>query len=506
MTRSHIRTMAVLLVLTWQALALAQVPATAEAPAMEPTLTGAPSPTQATAQANATAQRAVRDQDEPLTERQMALMEARILSRQGDFPKSLALYEQLRLEYPNDVEVYEDFLETLVANAQYERTLFELVKFRKKFGSTSRSERIEAGLYAELEKPQYGLDILERAMRGNPSDTGLWSDLAVQRQANRDINGAIQAFSQVLELDPDNQAAKDALHGMLLEKRPRFEAGVSLYDQGKKTQTTTWSTGWSAQTGDHTRLFIDYNQVHLSRPDDVNGIREDLSAFGARIEHEFNRSITLDVGLQSYLGLGDGLSPMVGARYNFERYGRARASFTFHAPWYDNMDAVPLRGSRDRFQAEYEVPFRDVWVAYAGYTRDSYRLSDLDDAGYRWEGTASLTRRLWTRPDVYATYTYQRAESQPNVEIPFDLLRREESHGGTLTVSYPFFSWLEGSVSGGIKHDYKRKVEAVQLSPKFTFRPVQRMRLEIGWDYASEADTTGGGESSTYSAKFYWVW
>lgn len=498
MTRASLRTIAVLLVLASQAPALAQGPPQAAVPP------GVQAPAQAGEQAPA--QRAVRDQDEPLTERQMSLMEARILSRQGDYPKSLALYEQLRVAYPDDVEVYEDFLETLVSNASYERSLFELVAFRKKFGSTSRSERIEAGLYAELQKPQYGLDILERAMRGNPNDTGLWSDLAFQRQASRDINGAIQAFSQVLELDPDNQAAKDALHQMLLERRPRFEAGVNVYDQGKKVVTTTWSSGWSAQTGDNTRLFLDFNQVHLSRPDVDNGVRTDMSAFGARIEHELTRNWTLDFGLQSYLGLGNGLSPMLGAQYNFEDKGRARASYAYHMPWYDQMDAVDRNGSKDRLRLEYELPFRDAWVAFAGYTRENYRLDELDDAGYRWEGTASLTRRLWTRPDVFLTYTFQRAENQPAVKIPFDVVRRELSHTGTLSITYPFFVWLEGSVSGGVKHDYDRKIEALTLSPKLTFRPLERMRLEFGWDYASEGSTVAGGESSTYHAKFYWVW
>ncbi|MDP3425763.1 MAG: hypothetical protein Q8S17_00095 [Humidesulfovibrio sp.] len=496
MTRLHVRSIAVLLLLAcWQATALAQTPA--QAPATPDVQAGAEA---------AVAQRAVRDQEEPLTERQMSLMEARILSRQGDVPKSLALYERLRADYPDDAEVYEDYLETLVATAQYERVLFELVNFRKKFGNTSRSERIEAGLYAELQKPQYGLEILERAMRGNPTDIGLWSDLAYQRQASRDINGAIQAFSQVLELDPENQAARDSLHELLLEKRPRFEAGLSIYDQGRKTVTTTWSTGLSAQTGDNTRLFLDFNQVHLSRPDAENGVRADVSTFGARLEHVLTRNWTLDAGLQSYLGVGEGLSPMVGARYDFERYGRARASYAYHMPWYDQMDAVDLDGSKDRLHVEYELPFRDVWVAYLGYTRENYRLKDLDDAGYRWEGTGSLTRRLWTRPDVYLTYTFQRAETEPNTDIPFELIRREQSHAGTLSMAYPFFTWLEGSVSVGIKHDYERKVEALTLSPKLSFRPVERMRLEVGWDYASETSTVAGGESSTYNAKFYWVW
>ncbi len=498
MTRRFIRILAVLLSLVWQAQAQPLAPAPVQAPEAAQAV--------APVQAQAPAQRDVRGQDEPLTERQLSLMEARILSRQGDFPKSLALYEQLRATYPDDAEVYEDFLETLVSNAQYERALFELVGYRKKFGSTSRSERIEAGLYAELQKPQYGLEILERAMRGNPNDTGLWSDLAVQRQASRDINGAIQAFSQVLELDPDNEAAKDALHEMLLERRPRFEAGFSLYDQGKKTVTSTWSTGWSAQTGDNTRLFLDLNQMHFSRPDPENGIREDMSAFGARIEHELTRNWTLDFGLQSYLGLGDGLSPMLGARYNFEDRGRASVSYAYHMPWVDQMDAVDLNGSKDRLRLEYELPFRDVWVAFAGYTRENYRLSGLEDAGYRWEGTGSLTRRLWTRPDIFLTYTFQRADSQPNVDIPFDLIRRELSHAGTLSITYPFFAWLEGSVSGGIKRDTERKIESLQFTPRLTFRPVERMRFELGWDYASEGNTAGGGESNTFNGKFYWVW
>lgn len=488
MTRMHIRLCALALLLFCNAPALAQTPG------------------QARQDAPATAQREIRDQDEPLTERQMSLMEARILSRQGDYPKSLVLYERLRAAFPDDMEVYEDFLETLVANADYERTLFELVRFRKKFGSTSRSERIEAGLYSELGKPQYGLDILERAMRGNPNDTGLWSDVAVQRQSSRDINGAIQAFSSVLELDPDNQAAKDALHAMLLDRRPKTEVGFSLLDQGKKNLTSTWSTAWSMATGDNTRIFLAFDQIHFSRPDDVDGVEADLSTLGARIEHEYTRNVTLDFGLQSYLGMGGGLSPMVGARLNLEEFGLVGTSYTHHMPWYDQIDAVKLNGAKSRFHVEYELPFRRDWVAFAGYTWDTYSLAGKNDAGYSWEGTGSLSRRLWTRPDIFLTYTLQRSENQPAAGMPFAVVRRELSHAGTLSVTYPFFTWLEASVSGGIKRDTERGIESLQLAPRLTFRPVERLRLVLGWEHASQADTVAGGETNTYNAKFYWTW
>jgi len=296
------------------------------------------------------------------------------------------------------------------------------------------------------------------------------------------------------------------LHELLLQKRPRSQAGVNVYDQGKKTVTTTWSTSHSAQTGDSTRAFIDFNQVHFSRTSTENGVQADMSVLGARVEHEFNHDWTLDFGLQSYIGMGDGLSPMAGVRRFLGQHGSAKASYAYHLPWSDQMDAVELGGSKDRLRVEYELPFRDVWVAYAGYSRENYRLSGLNDAGYRWEGTGSLTRQLWTQPDVYLTYAFQKAEAEPSVSLPFDMVRRELSHAGTLSVSYQFFSWLEGSASGGIKHDYDRKVEAITFSPKAVMRPVERMRLELGWDYVSEGSTVAGGESNTFGANLYWVW
>jgi tetratricopeptide (TPR) repeat protein len=444
--------------------------------------------------------------DAPL-ERQMSLMEARILSREGDLPKSLALYERLRREYPDDQEVYEDFLETLAANDQYERALYELVRFRKKFGATSRSERIEAGIYAELKRPQYGLDILERAQRGNPNDIGLWADVGVQRQASKDANGAIQAFSHVLDMDPENQAAKSALHELLLEKRPRLEVGFSLYDQGKNITTATYSTAYSAQVGDSTRLFTQYDQVHVSRPNDERNIKADLGVLGARVEHELNTALTLEAGLQSYVGLGDGLSPMAGARYDFGEMGRARANYAYHLPWYDQVEAAGQDGNQDRLRLEYELPFRQVWTAYGAYERESYRLGGKD-YGSRWEATGSLSRRMWENPDVYLTYTLQRAEFEYDDPAfqPFEMIRREFSQMGTLTVTKPLTTWLEATVSGGIKHDYERHVESLMLSPRLVYHPIERLRVTLGWDYASEASTLAGGESNNFYARIAWTW
>ncbi len=468
-------------------------PAAFAAPAAQP------APTQATAQAQG--------QDEPLTERQMALMEARILSRQGDLPKSLKLYDQLRATYPDDQEVYEDFLETLAANAQFERVLYELVNFRKKFGSTSRSERIEAGIYAELKRPQYGLDILERAQRGHPNDIGLWADVGVQRQANRDTSGAIQAFSHVLELDPDNQAAKDALHGLLLEKRPRLEVGVSSYDQGKKNVTTTYSVSQSVGIGESTRMTADVNQVHVKRPDDANPVKQDITVTGVRLEHALTPNLTLEGGLQSYLGLGDGLAPMAGVFYAPEDWGRARLNYAYHLPWYEQAEAANLSGSQDRLRLEYELPFRQDWIAFAGYKRENYRLDDKD-FGSRWEATASLSRRLWQNPEVYLTYTFQRAEFVYDKQDyrPFDMIPSELSHMATLSLTKQLAPWLEAGVSVGIKHDYDRSIEAFMFSPKLVYHPIERLRLTLGWDYASEGGTVGGGESNTAYAKIAWIW
>jgi len=446
-------------------------------------------------------------QDEPLTERQMALMEARILSRQGDLPKSLKMYEQLRAAYPDDQEVYEDFLETLASNAQYERVLFELVRFRKQFGGTSRSERIEAGIYAELKRPQYGLDILERAQRGNPNDIGLWADVGAQRQASRDTSGAIQAFSQVLELDPDNQAAKDALHELLLEKRPKLEVGVAVLDQGKKSVTTTYSASQSMGISESTRMSVDVNQVHVKRPDDANPVKEDLTVTGVRLEHALSPNLTLEGGLQSYLGLSDGLSPMAGVVYAPQDWGRAKLNYAYHLPWYEQAEAANLSGSQDRLRLEYELAFRDDWIAYAGYKRENYRLDDRD-FGSRWEGTASLSRRLWKNPEIFLTYTFQRAEFVYDTQDfrPFEMIPSELSHMGTLSITKQLFPWLEAGLSVGLKHDYDRKVEAVMFSPRLVYHPIERLRLTLGWDYASEGSTVAGGESNNFYAKLVWVW
>lgn len=445
--------------------------------------------------------------EEPIQERQMSLMEARILSRQGDYPKSLAIYERLRTDFPDDQEVYEDFLETLAANNDFERVLFELVRFRKKFGVTSRSERIESGIYAELKRPQYGLEILERAMRGNPSDTGLWSDLGIQRQASKDVNGAIQAFNTVLEADPDNQAAKEALHALLLEKRPRIEAGVNIYDQGKKAVTSTYSLGYSMATGDNTRMFLDYQNINVHRPSDANTIDENLNLVGVRLEHELTRNLSLEAGLQSYIGLGDGLSPMAGFRYDLDDYGKFHANYAYHLPWYDDIDAASLHGTKNRLHLEYELPFRDVWVAYASYQHDAYGITAKDDLGYRWEATGSLTRRFWRNPDVFLTYTLQRAESQPNVNIPFQLVRRELSHTGTITVAKQLLPWLEASVRTGIKRETEFSTESLMLSPQLVIRPIERLKLTLGWDYTSQnTNVVRGGEGNTFYARIAWTW
>jgi len=441
-------------------------------------------------------------------DRQLALMEARILSRQGRLPESLALYEKLRVQYPGDDEVWLDYVETLSTNDLHEQAIIELARFRKKFGPNPRAERLETSLYSELQQPQRAQELLEKTMRGNPTDPGLWSQLAFMRQANNDALGAIQTFNTVLEIDPDNQAAKDALRSLLLENKPKLDLQYTYLDQGKNIATQTQSAATSVYLTDRTRLFLHYDQVNIFRPDvDPSRVSQDLSMLELRADYRVTPQWYLEYGAKTFSGLGDGVSPMLGTRYDYGKFGKVRIAYSYHEPYYDVADAAELHASKDHFITEYELSFLERWRLYSNYEHEVYYLTQ-HESYYRWSSTSSLSYKLWSAPETYLTYTFnaENSDYRNGYSPAYDLIRRELGHAGSVTITQPITRWLDITVSGGIQHDYERKVEALNASGKLILKPMDRLNLELGYDYTSQsASNAAGGENQIYTCRLSWL-
>jgi tetratricopeptide (TPR) repeat protein len=60
-------------------------------------------------------------------------------------------------------------------------------------------------------EPDKGVILLERAKALSPEDTYILTDLGVCYLNSKNIDKALPIFRRVLEIDPDNQKARDCL-------------------------------------------------------------------------------------------------------------------------------------------------------------------------------------------------------------------------------------------------------------------------------------------------------
>ena len=441
--------------------------------------------------------------------RQIDLFTARIYSRKGLYEKSIHLYEELRERYPDDEEIWEEYIETLVEFSQYEQAISEIQKLKKKNPDTLSGQRIQARIYQELNQHRWAFPIYESILSQNRNDVGIWSDYAYTRQDVGFWADALNYFSRVLELDPENKSALRGVHDILKEHRPNLRIGYSLnVQEAGDARVQTAPVQYRRHITQKSSIDLNYNRIEIDRSaksgiDEIDQIVNDANLI---LHHQFNPKLEGSIGLGGYDGLGDGTSFFIKAGYSPWVNAFIRAAYARNRPWYDPVEAANYEGAFNRLNASFDWSINHKWGIFLGGEQWDYFIDNDRDYGRKREFIGIITNRLWPRPDLSLSYAfyYSHFNYEDEVFRPVDMISTEAVHSLSGNFEHWPCKYWAIAFSGGWRWDVERSVNSWYILPGLKVRLGNRIESDISYEFSTDAGTSAGGKTETlrFSGKF----
>jgi len=441
--------------------------------------------------------------------RQIDLITARIYSRKGLYEKSIRLYEQLRQRYPDDEEIWEDYIETLVNFSHYEQAISEIGKLKRKNPSNLRGQRIQARIYQELRQFRWTFPIYEGILSQNRNDAGIWSDYAYIRQDVGHWADALNYYSRVLELDPENRSALRGVHEILKEHRPYLRTGYDFnVQESGDTRVQTLPFHYSRHITDQSKIDLNVSRIEIDRSADVGIAKIDQIVNDAylTLHHQFNSKWEGSVGIGGYEGMGGGTSFFAGAGYSPWVNAFIRTSYVWNRPWFDPVDAASFDGSSSLWNVSFDWSIDQTWGIFLGGEQWDYFVDDNRDYGKKSSFTGIITKRLWSRPDLSLSYAFYYSHFNYEDENfrPIDMIPTEVVHSLSGNFEHWPCKYWAVMLSGGRRWDVERSINSWYALPGIKVRFGNRIESDISYEYSSEAGTAAGGKTGTLrvSTKF----
>ena len=434
--------------------------------------------------------------------RKIDLFSARIYSRKGLYGKSINLYEVLRKRYPDDEEIWGEYIETLVEFSQYEQAISEIEKLKKTFPDTLIGQRIQARIYQELNQHRWTFPIYESIIKQNRTDVGIWTDYAYSRQDVGYWSDALNYFSRVLELDPENRSALKGVHEILREHRPNLRAGYSLnVQEAGDARTQTIPIQYRRHLTNQSTIDLNYNRIEIDRSADIaiDAIDQTVNDAYLVLHHQLNPKLEGSIGIGGYDGLGDGASFFVKTGYSPWVNAFVRAAYAWNRPWYDPVDAANFNGAFNRLSASFDWSFDQKWGIFLSGEQWDYFIDNDIDYGRKREFFGIITNRLWLKPELALSYAFYYSHFNYEDEIfrPIDIIPTEAVH----SLSGRFEHWpcryWAVSFSGGWRWDVERSVNSWYILPGLKVRLGNRIETDISYEFSTDAGTAAGGKSET---------
>jgi len=447
-------------------------------------------------------------------ERQIDLIRARIYSRQGFYEKSLDIYRDLRERYPDDEEIWEDYVETLANNGHYDLALYEINELLEKNPSNLRAQKIQARIYYQSGLHGWTFPIYEGILRLYQKDLGVWSDYAYAQQGSGEWVHALDYFCRILEEDPENKPALRSVHEILREHRPSFETGYRpYYQEADKSKIDLFYLRYSQHITTKTNIDLSYDRFTAYRPTGPQGsqifrVDEKGSDVTVRLRHWFGQRWQGRVGGGLYSGLGGGKYFLLGGSYRFPGRGILRADYVSRRPWYNPVEAARLDGHFDRASASFDWNFGSLWGLHLGMEQGDYdslvpdgNSLSVGKYGRKRSFTGILTRKLWDRPDLYVGYSFYRSKFYYKYRNyrPIAMIEDESVH----SLFFDFFQWpctyWGYGMSAGIRRDTARKITSWFALPGVRVRLGNRIEGNLSYEYSTESETSAlGGKTQAF--------
>lgn len=430
---------------------------------------------------------------------QKRLLYASLLIKTGKIGTGLKEYRALVREYPNRGDVLGAYLQALVDLQRYEEVRAPLKQWLIREPDNLDALRLAASIALASGRPAEASLYFEHLCRLRPGDPIALSDAAYARQEAGDSRSALRLFSESLDADPNQPEARRAVREFLVDLRPRLIASASVLKQDSDTYTYASTTGFSAPIRDGTRLAALYDHVSVTRPQDAGtlGLDETLDHGRLLLTQRITRKLDLRIGAGAFSGFKDGFSQEAGLDWRPANGAQFSLDGKRNQPWYDEVEATQYRGAYDDLALNFDGSLGN-WGFYAESGARAYYLSPVNHYGTRERLNAVISRKLFDAPETYLSYSYYRSWFQYDVGDdfrPLDMAKNEALHMFNLSTALPLAPWLRAVLAGGAGKDEFKPKPTFVFSPSLEVKLGPRVEATAGFEYRSESERIGGGET-----------
>ncbi|WP_415714491.1 SPOR domain-containing protein [Maridesulfovibrio sp.] len=427
---------------------------------------------------------------------------ARIMLRRGYVQEGLRLYAKLLRSYPGDNDLREEYVGALIDNNEIEKAQSMLRRWLYLDPESPNALRQEARLRILAGDYSVQIDTLDYLLRLRPGDIDSISAKAYSNQQGGDWLGAINSFSALIDAEPDNYEARQALSSLLMERRPRLVLTPSINLQSDESVTTTLGSRFSMQLTDQTRGEFYYGNTRIYRPqqDGVEKINKDVNQAAFLFKREFTRTFTGIAGVGAFEGTASGISGALGFDWRIHDPGTFSAMIDYNNPWLDEPSAANYEGHYNQLSLTYDGFYDDEWGLFLNGQLRQYKLESDRNYGAKGIYNIILTRRILADPDLFISYSFYRSFFKYDDENykPFEVVENESIHTLSASFSKSLCDTIIFQAAGGIRLDEFKEGPSYFGGPSLAFR-LGRFELNLNYEYSSDSGLAGGGESQFLS-------
>ncbi len=444
-----------------------------------------------------------------VSKRQREIILTRIMVRRGYIEDGIRMYEKLVKTYPEDMDLREEYISTLIDNEEYNKAGSLLQSWLEDDPAAAGAVRLNSRLKfltGDYSQQQASLNYL---LKLRPGDTDALSSRAYGRQEGGDWLGAIESFSELIDREPDNADARIALSGLLKQHRPRLNLTPRVYLQTNDTITTSMNTNFSMQLDELTRgeFLYDYTQIYRPAGDGIEKVDKTINRAAFLFRRDITRKFTGILGIGAFEGTAEGVTGALGFDWQVSDSGPLSFMLDYNNPWTDEPSAANYKGRYNQISMTYDGFYNDTWGLFMNGQVRQYVVDNDRLYGTKGIYNVILTRKLLNNPELYVSYSYYRSHFKYDDEnyTPIALVQNESIHTLSTSFSKWFCDTIGMQVSGGIRQDEFKSSPSYFAAPNLLMRLGERWEFNAGYEYSSDSGLVGGGESQAITGGISYV-
>lgn len=183
--------------------------------------------------------------------RERGLMRAHVLERNQRTDEALAVYESLRVDSPNDREVFDAYVDALLRLKRTSEAQRTLADWLRTHPDSAEANKRMAETYAAARNPALALEYYERAMRiaesgGRRLDPDVLEGLGYALWSLERTTEALLRFNELAAIRPNDAGVSRAIRDLCRQRRTQYVSRWSPYSTDDLCpKTSFWGLGSS---------------------------------------------------------------------------------------------------------------------------------------------------------------------------------------------------------------------------------------------------------------------